>query len=69
MAKQIQSFTVEIKQQGVETSGFVRYSINDSVATDLSKYGEFTQVITGTDTINALLVAVETEIKSRESIS
>jgi hypothetical protein len=69
MAKQIQSFTLEIRQIGAAKTGFVRYNVNDSEFTDLSKYSEFNWDVTGTDTIDSEMLTIENDIKTRESIS
>ena len=70
MAKQIKAYTVEISKTGAEDPvGTIRYTVNDTVETDLNKYGELAQVITGTDTVAELLTGVEDAIKTAEGIS
>ncbi|MBA4406982.1 hypothetical protein C0389_06885 [bacterium] len=67
MAKQIVDFDVLIRKViGAELSmGIVNYKIRDDVA-DMVKHSEMYYPITGVD---ALLLAVETAIKTKEDIT
>jgi len=69
MAKQIKNFNLEVRSENSVLSGFVRYSINDSIEADLNKYGEFIFDASGSLSLDDNLVAVNDGIKTRENIA
>lgn len=67
MAKQVASWYVELKDTG--TDMVVRYSINDTVETDLIKHGELTHTVVPTNTVTVERAAILAEIKVKEGIA